>query len=76
MDFLVQTIGDETFSNLHYSIVELEAEIEDAKTINTPAGKKKVKDLILSREVKLKELDKRYKVLLGRNFVTVENTES
>ena len=72
-DFLVDAVGDEVFSNLYYDIAELENKIDEAKNINTPQGKKQLKDLNLLRETKLKELDKRFKTLLGRNFAPVEN---
>ncbi len=75
-EFLTETIGDEGFSNLYYAIVELETKIDEAKTVNTPQGRKQLKDLNVLRETKLKELDKRFKFLLGRNFVPVENKAS
>jgi hypothetical protein len=72
-EFLIEAIGDETFSNLHYEIAELENKIDEAKTVNTPQGRKQLKDLTLARELKIKEFDKRFRFLLGRNFVPVEN---
>ena len=71
-EFLTDFIADEAFSTLHYDIVELETKIEEAKGANTAQGIKQVKDLNLLRDVKLKELDKRFKFLLARNFVPVE----
>lgn len=71
-DFLTDTIADEGFSNLHYELGELENKIDEAKKINTPQGKKQLKDLNLLRDAKLKELDKSFKLLLGRNFVAVK----
>lgn len=71
-DFLTETINDEAFSNLHYSITELETKIDEAKAVNTPEGKKLLKDLTLSRDAKLKEFDKQFKLLLGKNFVAVK----
>jgi len=71
--FLSDAIGDEGFSNLTYEIQELETKIGEAKEINTPIGRKQVKDLNLQRDLKIKELDKRFKFLLGRNFAPVEN---
>ena len=75
-EFLTDSIGDEGFSNLYYAIMELETKIDEAKTVNTPQGRKQLKDLNLLRETKLKEFDKRFKFLLGRNFVPVENKVS
>ncbi len=72
-EFLTDSLGDEGFSNIYYAIMELETKIDEAKTVNTPQGRKQLKDLNLLRETKLKELDKRFKFLLGRNFVPVEN---
>lgn len=71
--FLSDAIGDEAFSNLTYEIQELETKIGEAKNVNTPIGRKQVKDLSLQRDLKIKELDKRFKFLLGRNFAPVEN---
>ena len=72
-EFLADTVGDEEFSKLHYDIAELENKIDEAKTVNTPQGKKQLKALNLLRETKLKELDKRFKFLFNRNFAAVEN---
>jgi hypothetical protein len=69
--FLVDTVGDEGFSNLNYEIAELENKINDAKSVNTPLGRKQFKDLTVLREAKLKELDKQFKLLLNRNFAAV-----
>ena len=71
--FLVDTVGDEGFSNLNYEIAELENKINDAKSVNTPLGRKQFKDLTVLREAKLKELDKQFKLLLNRNFAAVVN---
>lgn len=75
-EFLSDSLGDEKFSGIQYLITELEVEINEAKNVNTPQGKKLVKDLMLQRDAKLKELDNRFKFLLERNFVVTENTES
>lgn len=72
-EFLTDFIGDEGFSNLHYDIAELENKIDEAKAVNTPQSKKQLKDLTVLRDAKLKELDKRFRFLLNRNFVAVEN---
>jgi hypothetical protein len=72
-EFLSDTIGDEGFSNLLYETSQLEDKITEAKGVNTPQGRKQLKDLNLLRETKLKEIDKRFKFLLGRNFAPVEN---
>lgn len=71
-DFLTATINDEAFLNLHYDITELENKIDEAKAINTPQGKKQLKDLTLLRDAKIKEFDKQFKLLLGKNFVAVK----
>jgi hypothetical protein len=71
--FLTDTIGDEGFSKLYYEISELETKIDEAKTVKTPQGRKQLKDLTVLRDAKLKELDKQFKLLLGRNFAPVEN---
>lgn len=71
-EFLTDFLGDETFSTLHYEIAEIEGKIEEAKEVNTPEGKKQLRELTLARDAKLKELDKHFKLLLERNFVPVE----
>lgn len=75
-EFLSDFLGDETFSTLHYGVLEIEGKLEEAKENNdaTPQGKKQLKDLNLARDAKLKELDKRFKFLLGRNFVPENKT--
>ena len=75
-DFLNEVIGDEDFSKLYYETTELESKIDEAKTVNTPQGRKQLKDLTLLKEAKLKELDRQYKLLLNRNFVAAANKAS
>jgi hypothetical protein len=72
-EFLADTLNDETFTNLNYEVVELETKIEEAKGVNTPQGKKQLKDLEALKTAKLRELDKRFNFLANRNFVPVEN---
>jgi len=72
-EFLSDTIGDEGFSNLLYETGQFEDKINEAKGVSTPQGRKQLKDLTVLRDAKLKEVDKRFKFLLGRNFVPVEN---
>jgi hypothetical protein len=72
-EFLSDTIGDEDLSKLLYDTSDIENKIEEAKGVNTPQSRKQLKDLNLVRDAKLKEIDKRFKFLLGRNFVPVEN---
>jgi hypothetical protein len=71
-DFLTSAVGDEGFSNLYYEISELETKIDEAKGVNTPQGRKQLKDLTLLKTAKLKELDKQFKVLFGSNTVAVK----
>jgi hypothetical protein len=72
-DFLSDTIGDEGFTKLLFDISELEDKINEAKGVNTPQGRKQLKDLNVLREAKFKELDRNFKSLLCRNFVPAEN---
>lgn len=75
-EFLTETVNEEAFSNLSYEIAELEGKIEEAKAIKTPLGRKQLRDLNLAKELKVKEFEKRFKFLLGRNFAPVENKVS
>ena len=75
-EFFYEIVTDEEFSNLNNAIVSLENQISEAKTVNTPEGKKQLKDLKLERDAKLRELDVRFKFLLDRNFVPVETQEA
>jgi hypothetical protein len=75
-EFLTDFLGDETFSTLHYDIAEIEGKIDEAKAVDTPQGKKLLKDLTLARNAKLKELDKRFQFLAERNFVPVETKDA
>ena len=71
-EFLTSAVGDESFSNLYYEISELETKIDEAKGVKTPQGRKQLKDLMLQKEAKVKELDRQFKVLFGNNTVAVK----
>ena len=71
-DFLTSAVGDEAFSTLYYEISELEVKIEEAKGVNTPQGRKQLKDLKLLKEAKVKELDRQFKTLFGSNIAAVK----
>lgn len=71
-EFLTSAVGDEGFSNLYYEISELETKIDEAKGVNTPQGKKQLKDLMLLKEAKVKELDRQFKNLFGSNIAAVK----
>jgi hypothetical protein len=71
-EFLTGVVGDEAFSNLYYEISELETKIDEAKGVNTPQGRKQLKDLTLLKEAKVKELDKQFRVMFGNNTVAVK----
>src|SRR5215204_2448293 len=75
-EFLTSAVGDEAFSNLYYEISELETKIDEAKGVNTPQGRKQLKELTLLKEAKVKELDRQFKVLFGSNTVAVKNKAS
>ena len=75
-EFLTDITGDEGFAKLHSDTVELESKIEEAKSVNTPLGRKQLKDLTVLRDAKLKELDKQFKLLLNRNFAAVQKKAS
>lgn len=76
MEFLTDTIADETLSKLYYDYSELETKIEEMKTADTPEAKKQLKTMTASKEVLLKNFDKRFKFLYGRHFVPVEEKKS
>lgn len=72
MEFLTQVVADETLTKMYYDYSELETKIEEAKTVETPEGKKQLKVLTATKDAMLKEFDKRFKFLHGRNFAPVE----
>ncbi|MGI9056062.1 MAG: hypothetical protein ACR2F2_09705 [Pyrinomonadaceae bacterium] len=76
MSFLTETVGDETLSKLYYDYSELEIKIGEAKKENTPEAKKQLKTMTASRDVLLKDFDKRFKFMFGRNFVPVEEKKA
>lgn len=73
MEFLTDLVADETLSKLYYDYSELELKIEEVKKENTAQAKKQLKIMTASRDTLLKDFDKRFKFMLGRNFVPVEN---
>jgi hypothetical protein len=76
MEFLTGTINDETLSKLYYDYSELEVRIEELKKEDTPEAKTQLKTLNVSKETLLKDFDKRFKLLFGRNFVPVETAKA
>lgn len=74
-EFLYDMSADEEFNNINNEVADLETQIAEAKGVNTPQGKKQLKDLTLAKDAKLRELDKRFRLLLDRGFVPVENKE-
>lgn len=76
MSFLTETVGDETLSKLYYDYSELEIKIGEAKKETTPEAKKRLKIMTASRDVLLKDFDKRFKFMFGRNFVPVEEKKA
>jgi hypothetical protein len=71
-EFLTSAVNDEGFSNLYYEISELDTKIDEAKGVNTPLGRKQLKDLTLQKEAKVRELDRQFKVLFGNSAVTAK----
>lgn len=71
MGFLNDSLGDETYSNIYYDIMDIEYRIEEAQKENTPQNEKTIKELNAAKEVKTVELEKRFKLLQGRKFATV-----
>ena len=75
MEFLTDIVADETLSKIYYDYSELESKIEEAKTADTPEAKKQLKTLTATKDVMLKDFDKRFKFMHGRNFATVAAVE-
>jgi hypothetical protein len=71
-EFFVDTIGDETYSTIYFEIQEIEYKIEEAKNVNTPQGRKQLKDLINLKNAKYIELENRFNFLESRNFIVAE----
>ena len=76
MEFLIDVVADETLSKLYYDYSELETKIEEMKQAETPESKKQLKTMAESRTILLKDFDKRFKLLYGRNFVPVETAKA
>ena len=69
MQFLTDVVSDETLSKSYYDYLELEMKIEETKKETTAEAKKQLKLLTASKETMLKDFDKRFKFMHGRNFV-------
>lgn len=67
-EFLIEAVADETLSKIYYDYTELEIKIEELKKADTPEAKKQVKTMTTSKDVLLKDFDKRFKLLYGRQF--------
>ena len=76
MGFLTETVGDETLSKLYYDYSELEIKIGEAKKETTPEAKKQLKIMTVSKDMLLKDFDKRFKFMFGRNFAPVEEKKA
>ncbi|CAN5631321.1 hypothetical protein BH20ACI4_BH20ACI4_13550 [soil metagenome] len=76
MEFLTDVVADETLSKFYYDYSELEIKIEELKKETTREAKQQLKTMTVSKETLLKNFDKRFKFLFGRNFVPVETAKS
>ncbi|MEO6589072.1 MAG: hypothetical protein ABIP06_07070 [Pyrinomonadaceae bacterium] len=76
MQFLTDAVADETLSKIYYDYLELEGKIEETKKENTPEAKKQLKIMTASKAAMLKDFDKRFTFLHGRNFAAVEENKS
>ena len=76
MEFLTDIVADETLSKFYYDYSELETKIEEMKNADTPEAKKQLKTMTVSKNVLLKDFDKRFKFMYGRHFVPVEEKKS
>jgi len=72
MEFLTTTVSDETLSKLYYDYSDVESKIEEAKQAETPEAKNQIKTLTIQKDTLMKDFDKRFKLLHGRNFAAVE----
>jgi hypothetical protein len=75
MEFLIGVVGDETLSKLYYDYSELEYKIEELKKETAPEAKQQLKTMNVSKETLLKDFDKRFKFMFGRNFAPVEEAK-
>ena len=76
MEFLTGVVADETLSKIYYDYSELEMKIEELKKETTPEAKKQLKAMTVSKDILLKDFDKRFKFMFGRNFVPVETAKA
>lgn len=76
MGFLTDFIADEALSKIYYDYSELEYKMEEIGKADTPEVKKQLKTMTASRDLLLKDFDKRFKFLYGRNFVPVEEQKA
>jgi hypothetical protein len=74
MEFLTTTIEDQSFSDIYYKYVELEGKIKEAAN-ETPQEKQQMKIMLASKNTMLKNFEKRFKFMLERNFVKVEDPQ-
>ena len=70
-EFLIDAVSDETLSKIYYDYTELEAKIDEMKKADTPEAKRQLKTMTASKEVLLKDFDKRFKFLHGTHFAPV-----
>lgn len=68
MGFLVDTVNDETLSKIYYDHSEIQYKIDELKKEETPEAKQQLKTLAVTKDTLLKDFDKRFKLLNGRNF--------
>lgn len=71
MGFLNDALGDETYSTIYYDILDIEYKIEEAQKDNSQQSEKTIKDLNAAKEVKIVELEKRFKFMQNRKFTAV-----
>ena len=76
MEFLTDVVADEALSKFYYDYSELETKIEEMKNADTPEAKRQLKTMTASKNVLLKDFDKRFKFMYSRHFVPVEEKKS
>ena len=76
MGFLVDTVNDETLSKTYYDYTEVQYKIDEVKKEETPEAKQQLKTLTIQKDTFLKDFDKRFKLLHGKNFSASEVAKS
>lgn len=72
-EFLSDSLGDETFTTIHYDIAELIYKLDDLKREDSP-NESAIKETMTAIDAKSAELEKRFQFMQARSFVVVEES--